>query len=1159
MTTDSQLSSLMPDPAVDAVLASPSISLEGAITTILEGYRDRPALGERRYSVVPDTRGRRVREYLPEYATVTYGELYERVRLIALSWRRPNPCPVGPGDFVCIFGFSGNDYVTIDLACAYGQAVSVPLQSTMAPSDLDVVLDSIEPTVLFATARDLALAAQLAERHESIRCVVAMDYDEAVDDERESYAAAQAQLQRSRPSTVVTTVDSLMGLARSEAWVPLKPADNPGDRMAVLIHSSGSTGTPKGAIHLERKAVRLFQPTRDAFGTSQGRRPVVRLAFLPLNHQAGRRDVYKTLAGGGTVYFTSSSDMSTLFEDIRLVRPTDLFFFPRALETIHRYYQNEVSRRSEDRADRDAVAQEVLQEIRFGYLGDRLRMIGAGSAPVSPELKEFIERCFELPLAQGYGSTEGGAITADDRVLRPPIREYKLRDVPELGYFTTDRPFPRGELCIKSDDMITGYFKRPEVTATLFDADGFLLTGDIMEEQAPDHLVFIDRRNDVLKLAQGEYVAPAVLAKVYEDQSALIDQVYLYGTSARSYLLAVIVPNAAAIRESLGETPTAEDVKALIQSELSSVAMSAGLRSFEIPRDILIEVEAFSSANGLVSPMGKRLRTTFIQRYGKQLEVMYADLERGQQADLMALGGRTDLTTIEKVKLALEAVLGRRNLDRMEQMSFGELGGDSLDAAEFAVVLDDMFGIEFPVHSLLSPTGNPSAWAQVIEEALQGKKDGVVSDTEARETGRHLKAEDMKLERFFDVGDLSPRGMPSPADQSQTVLLTGATGFLGRFLCLEWLERMSAKDGRVICLVRGNERTTARERLFRVFEGERRLSDRFEQLADRHLEVVSGDVAEEFLGLEGGMYEELATRVDRIVHSAALVNHMLDYQHLFGPNVVSTAEVVRLALATRPKRVDFISSMAVTQLVEQSGRVTESSPLVSKVDLNDQYGMNYAASKWAAELLLRDAQRRFKLPVRIYRGDMLLAHRQYAGQINVPDIFTRLLYSVIKTGLAPSSFYQNTAVKGRSPHYDGLPVDFVAHSVAYLADDLHDGVQVYHLVNQHDDGISLDTFVEWIEEEGYAIERIAEYAEWYGRFEAKLRALPNEARQLSLLPVIDSVREARDPNLRPADSSEFLRALENSVTDASVPRLTHDFITKCLGDLRFLGLLQTTP
>ena len=88
---------------------------------------------------------------------------------------------------------------------------------------------------------------------------------------------------------------------------------------------------------------------------------------------------------------------------------------------------------------------------------------------------------------------------------------------------------------------MAGYYNRPDLTATMFDDDGYYKTGDIMAEVGPDRLRYVDRRNNVIKLAQGEFVAVSRLEALYST-SPLIRQIYIYGNSARSFPLAVIVP-----------------------------------------------------------------------------------------------------------------------------------------------------------------------------------------------------------------------------------------------------------------------------------------------------------------------------------------------------------------------------------------------------------------------------------------------------------------------------------------------------------------------------------------------------------------------------------------------------------------------------------------
>jgi fatty acid CoA ligase FadD9 len=338
-----------------------------------------------------------------------------------------------------------------------------------------------------------------------------------------------------------------------------------------------------------------------------------------------------------------------------------------------------------------------------------------------------------------------------------------------------------------------------------------------------------------------------------------------------------------------------------------------------------------------------------------------------------------------------------------------------------------------------------------------------------------------------------------------------------------------------------------------AFEGpDAALEERFRSLAAEHLEVVSGDVALPRLGLSEAAFARLADEVDRVVHPAALVNHVLGYEDLFGPNVAGTAEVIRLALTTRQKPIDFVSSVAATMHVDGTTGIGEDSPIRQQATLTGGYGTGYGTSKWAAEHLLHSAQRTFGLPINVFRGDMMLAHSCYRGQINVPDVFTRLLYSIIATGLAPESFYV-----GGHLHYDGLPVDFVAGVIAGIACDAERGLRTFHVLNYHsDDGLSLDTFVDWIQAAGYAIERVPDYRDWIERFEEKLRALPEDERRHSSLSVLDSLRRPHDATEPMLVSRRFEAAVRRLPIGPEAPHLTREFIQKCLDDMREVGLIS---
>ena len=166
-----------------------------------------------------------------------------------------------------------------------------------------------------------------------------------------------------------------------------------------------------------------------------------------------------------------------------------------------------------------------------------------------------------------------------------------------------------------------------------------------------------------------------------------------------------------------------------------------------------------------------------------------------------------------------------------------------------------------------------------------------------------LRASDLMLDKFIDDTTLNiAPTLPGPSAEARTVLLTGATGFLGRYLALEWLKQLKRVDGKLICLVRASSDQEAWNRLEKTFDtGDPQLVEHFHQLAADHLEVVAGDKGEANLGLDEQTWQRLADTVDLIVDSAAVVNGVLPYRELFGPNVVGTAELIKFALTTRMK------------------------------------------------------------------------------------------------------------------------------------------------------------------------------------------------------------------------------------------------------------------
>ncbi|RRR42817.1 NAD-dependent epimerase/dehydratase family protein [Mycolicibacter terrae] len=1151
---DPQFAAAQPDPAVADAAAQPGLALPQLVQTVLAGYAERPALGQRAVDFVADpATGRTVAQLQPHFDTITYGELADRIGALAAALVA---AAVRPGDRVAVLGFTSVDYTVIDVALGQIGAVSVPLQTSASVSTLTPIVAETQPRIIAASVDSLADAVELVRSGPAPTRLVVFDYHEQVDDHREALADARAQL-----AGVEVVVEPLAEmLSRGRALSPANlPAPDPGadrDPLALLVYTSGSTGAPKGAMYPQSNVARMWvRSAKNWFGPSAAS---ITLNFMPMSHIMGRGILYGTLGNGGTAYFSARSDLSTFLEDLALVRPTEMNFVPRIWEMLYQHFQSEV-----DGAAGDPAAEaQVLDRMRRELLGGRCIFAMTGSAPISEDLRSWVSELTQQHVLNGYGSTEAGMVLFDGVVQRPPVLDYKLVDVPDLGYFSTDTPHPRGELLLKSENLFPGYYKRPEITAEVFDADGYYRTGDVVAEVGPDQLVYVDRRNNVLKLAQGEFVTLAKLEAEFGN-SPLVRQIYVYGNSAQPYLLAVVVPT----EDAVTRFPDSAGLKTAIADSLQQVARDADLQSYEVPRDFIVETEPFTLENGLLTGIRKLAWPKLKAHYGDRLERLYAELAEGQANELSELRAHgADRPALETVSRAAAALLGASAADLAPDAHFTDLGGDSLSALTFGNLLRDIFDVDVPVGVIVSPASDLASLAVYIEEQRRGAQAGSRQPSFASVHGRdavEVAAADLTLDKFLDAATLAAApSLPGPSEQVSTVLLTGATGFLGRYLALEWLERLAPVDGKLICLVRARSDADARRRLDAVFDsGDAKLLARYSELAAKHLEVIAGDKGEANLGLEQEVWQRLADTVDVIVDPAALVNHVLPYSELFGPNAVGTAELIRVALTSKIKPFTYFSTIGVGDQIPL-GKFTEDADVrvMSPVRaINDGYANGYGNSKWAGEVLLREAHDLCGLPVAVFRCDMILADTSYAGQLNLPDMFTRMMFSLVASGVAPGSFYELDADGNRQrAHYDGLPVEFIAEASTTLGAGAGDGFATYHVMNPYDDGLGMDEFVDWLIEAGYPIRRIDDYGDWLQRFETTLRALPERQRQASLLPLLHNYQKPQPPicgSIAPTD--RFRAAVQEARIGAAndIPHVTPAVIVKYITDLQLLGLL----
>jgi fatty acid CoA ligase FadD9 len=213
-TEDPQFRESFPLEAVAAAKRQPGLRLAQLVQIVMEGYSDRPALGQRaRELVIDPPSGRRTLRLLHRFDTITYRELWARSRAIASAWHHDDTHPLEAGDFVCILGFTSTDYATLILACIHLGAVIVPLQTSAPATQHADSIGETQPRIV-ATSLDYLDAAVEALLAGTVpQRLVVFDYESQDDDQRDILVAALLRLSSAHCAIVIDTLDALTNLA----------------------------------------------------------------------------------------------------------------------------------------------------------------------------------------------------------------------------------------------------------------------------------------------------------------------------------------------------------------------------------------------------------------------------------------------------------------------------------------------------------------------------------------------------------------------------------------------------------------------------------------------------------------------------------------------------------------------------------------------------------------------------------------------------------------------------------------------------------------------------------------------------------------------------------------------------------------------------------
>ena len=255
-----------------------------------------------------------------------------------------------------------------------------------------------------------------------------------------------------------------IGFIKQYVHVSMKPTD-----CLTIVYTSGSSGFPKGAIISE-------EAYRATFPYWFSSRVIERIAFSyrPLAWAADRDAAIGTFFHGGRIGF-STGDVSRLMEELTLVRPTQFSAPPIFWNKIYAEFKTALSiANTHHSLETRAVEEEEKRLLRqFSKLiPTRCTSITVGSAKVSSTVWNFMNRCFKnCRVNDSYGITECGSV-AYNNLLENSLN-YRLESVPEMGYTVDDKPFPRGEILAKTEQMFSGYINNPEETRAALTDDGF--------------------------------------------------------------------------------------------------------------------------------------------------------------------------------------------------------------------------------------------------------------------------------------------------------------------------------------------------------------------------------------------------------------------------------------------------------------------------------------------------------------------------------------------------------------------------------------------------------------------------------------------------------------------------------------------------------------
>ena len=565
------------------------------------------------------------------WRSLTFGEVARRVRELALGL---HSIGLKPGDRVAIWSENRPEWNLCDLATLAVGAIDVPIYATQARSQVEYILANSAARAIFVSGAFLEDA--LAMKHKLPDLELVLSLDPTPENETAIFIQRIVDRGRARYAEYPDLYES--------TW---RTADC--DDLATILYTSGSTGDPKGVMLTHKNLTQNALYSARWLGLENRRE--LALTYLPFTHIFERAVWYVYAHVGTTVAYAES--IETVAKNLLEVHPTAMTSVPRMFEKIYAriverglaagfpktqisLWAMSVGRRWAERRDRGdrigwilSLMHRIADALVFKKwreaVGGNIRIFISGGAPLAPEIA-YLFLAAGMPILQGYGLTETSPSVSCNTETRN-----RIGTVGPVIDGVGVRISEDGEILVKGDTVMKGYYNRPDENAEAFTPDGWLRTGDIGHLDVDGFLVITDRKKDLIKTSGGKYIAPQRVESLIKS-SRFVSQVVVVG-NARKFASALIVPNIELLRSYAhmkgirfnDGTGLLSHPKILDLFERQIEKYTADLARFEKVKKFVLLEQELTTESGELTPTLKPRRSVIEKKYAGLIDRLYQE------------------------------------------------------------------------------------------------------------------------------------------------------------------------------------------------------------------------------------------------------------------------------------------------------------------------------------------------------------------------------------------------------------------------------------------------------------------------------------------------------------------------------------------------------